>query len=647
MIPTKRTKQYTAIFRVGSVRNLRGWKRYVFMWIGFLMALYQVWIILYPSLDPITEMAIHLAFILILTFFIYRFSSFEESTIGVLFDLLFILFSASCGIYYTVHSDRIATRTVGIDQLTDWDILFGVLFILLCVEAARRTIGFGIITIALLFIIYALFGHHLTGIWHHHEMTKTEVLDQLAYSFNGLWGSPIAVAASFVFVFVLFGSFLHYSGASQFFFDLSIAIAGRTKGGAAKIAILASAFFGMISGSPTANVVTTGAFTIPMAKKTGYSSRFAAAVEACASTGGSILPPIMGSSAFLMAAVTGIPYTSIAIAAILPGILYYFSLFLMVHLEAIRTNLPVVEGENIPKVKKVLKAGWYHFIPLIVLLTLLLKGTSPSRSGIYAIIVVIIISMFTKRDKFSIQKIIAAASHGAKAAIPISTACASAGLVIAGIMTTGLAGKLNSIILNITAGYLLPTLLLVMIMCIILGMGMPVAAAYILTAMLAAPTLINLGISEMSAHLFIVYFSIISAITPPVAVAAFAAAGIAKENPTRVGFEAIRIGAASLIIPFGFIFHASLLMDGTVIEIVYSVFIMMISLFALSSGIIGYMNGMLKVYERILLVVSSSLIISANMFITILGIILLLFVYFLSKKASLLLGGLNQERNSL
>lgn len=631
MILTRRINLYTAIFKVGSIRDLQGWKRYIFMGTGLLMALYQVGIVLYPSLDPINEMAIHLSFILMMTFFLYRFSSFEDSTIGIIFDLFFILFSASCGIYYTIHADRIATRTVGIDQLTGWDLLFGFLFVLLSIEAARRTIGFGIIAIALLFIIYALWGHYLTGIWFHHEMSKIEVLDQLAFSFNGLWGSPIAVAASFVFIYVLFGSFLHYSGASQFFFDLSIAIAGRTKGGAAKIAIIASAFFGMISGSPTANVVTTGAFTIPMAKKTGYSSRFAAAVEACASTGGSILPPIMGSSAFLMAAVTGISYNSIIVSAILPGILFYLSLFLMVHLEAIRTNLPVVEAEEIPEIKKVLKAGWYHFIPLIVLITLLLKGISPSLTGIYAIAVLIIISWFTKREKFGIQKIIAAASYGAKAVIPISTACAAAGLVIAGIMTTGLAGKLNSIILNITSGYMLPTLLLVMMMCIILGMGMPVAAAYILTAMLAAPTLINLGISEMSAHLFIVYFSIISAITPPVAVAAFAAAGIAKENPTRVGFEAIRIGLASFIIPFGFIFHPPLLMDGTIIQIIYSVSIAMISLFALSSGMIGYMHGVLNVYGRILLLIASVLMVFSNIFINISGIILLLFVYFLSK----------------
>jgi len=595
------------------------------------MALYQVWIVLYPSLDPINEMAVHLSFILMMTFFLYRFSNVKNNASGVIVDFLFILFSASCGIYYTVHADRIATRTVGIDLLTGWDLLFGFLFVLLCVEAARRTIGFGITTIALLFIIYALFGHYLPGIWYHHEMSKIEVLDQLAFSFNGLWGSPIAVAASFVFIFVLFGSFLHYSGASQFFFDLSVAIAGRTRGGTAKIAIISSAFFGMISGSPTANVVTTGAFTIPMAKKTGYSSRFAAAVEACASTGGSLLPPIMGSSAFLMAAVTGISYNSIIIAAIIPGILFYFSLFLMVHLEAQRINLPVVETKDIPEIKKVLKSGWHHFIPLFVLITLLLKGISPSRTGIYAIIVIILISWFRKKEKFGIKKIIAASSYGAKAVIPITNACAIAGLVIAGVMTTGLAGKLNSIILNITAGYMLPTLLLVMMMCIVLGMGMPVAAAYILTAMLAAPTLINLGISEMSTHLFIVYFSIVSAITPPVAVAAFAAAGIAKESPTRVGFEAIRIGIASFIIPFGFIFHPSLLKDGTIIQMVYSITIIMISLFALTSGMIGYMNGVLNVYGRTLLFISSSLMLFSNIFINIIGITLLLSVYFLSK----------------
>ncbi|HLS35298.1 MAG TPA: TRAP transporter fused permease subunit [Bacillota bacterium] len=571
-----------AFLSTGHLKQLSNIEKIIFTVIGVCMSLFQIWAVTIAKIDSMIEMAIHLSFILVLTFFLY---SPSEKVLNNYFakviDYIFIGLAASSGIYYYIHADRISTRIISVDPLTTLDILFGIIFVVLAIEAARRTIGFMIISIALLFILYMLYGHQFSGVLHHREMSFLEVLDQLAFSFNGLWGSPIAIAATFVFMFVLFGTFLQRSGASEFFFQLSIALAGRSRGGAAKIAVIASAFFGAISGSPTANVVTTGAFTIPLAKKTGYSSRFSAAVEAVASTGGSILPPIMGSAAFLMAAVTNTPYHSIAIAALLPAILYYIALFLMIHFEAIRLDLPRADETQIPRVSDVLKRGWFYFIPVLVLITLLLSGYSPSRTGFFGIISIIIISWFQPKKRMKIGEIIQALAEGAKTAIPISSACAAAGLVIAGIMTTGLGGKLSSIILNITSGQLLPSLLLIMIMCIILGMGMPVAAAYVLTAMLAAPTLINLGVGEMAAHLFIVYFSIISAITPPVAVASFAAAGIAKANPTTVGFEAVRLGLVSFIIPFIFVFQPGLLMEGTILDVIITFSVSVLGITAL------------------------------------------------------------------
>src|SRR5690625_2285070 len=325
----------------------------------------------FNKMHPINQMSVHLSLILMLTFYLFTFSKqMKDRFRFFIIDLFTVVIAASCGVYYMIHADRIATRIVGVDTLTTLDIIFGLLFVLLCLEAARRTIGISIVFVALLFIAYALFGHFLGGIWYHRDMSFVEVLDQLAFSFNGLWGSPIAVAASFVFIFVLFGSFLKKSGASEFFFDLSVSLAGQTRGGAAKIAVFASAFTGTISGSPTANVVTTGTITIPMAKKVGYSPRFAAAVEAVASTGGSFLPPIMGSSAFLMAAVTGLNYKSIAVAAIIPALLFYISLFCVIHFEALRLDLPKSNIKDIPPVKSVLKKGWFYFIPVILLVIL-------------------------------------------------------------------------------------------------------------------------------------------------------------------------------------------------------------------------------------------------------------------------------------
>lgn len=614
----------------GSARQLTRGQQIVFISIGLLFSLYQIWSVIFSKMDPINQMSIHLAFVLVLTFFLFHFSNrVPHSKLFTGIDGVFIVLATSCGVYYFIHADRIAMRAVGVDPLTTWDIIFGLIFVLLSIEAARRTIGFAIILVALLFIAYALFGHLLGGIWFHHEMSPVEVLDQLAFSFNGLWGSPIAVAASFVFIFVLFGAFLQHSGASEFFFKLSVAIAGRTRGGAAKIAIIASAFFGTISGSPTANVVTTGPFTIPMAKRLGYSPRFAAAIEACASTGGSLLPPIMGSSAFLMAAVTGISYPKIAIAATLPAILFYVSLFSVVHFEALRIKLPRTEAKDIPKLGTVLKEGWTHFIPVILLVSLLFKGMSPSRTGFYGILAIIIISWFRKEGRMGIPKVIKAMASGAKSAIPISTACAAAGMVIAGIMATGLGGKLNSIILSITAGQMLPSLLLIMVMCIILGMGMPVAAAYVLTAMLAAPALIDLGVSPLAAHLFIVYFSIISAITPPVAVAAFAAAGIAEENPTKVGIEAVRVGLASFIIPFVFVYDSALLLDGTMVEIIYAFLSTTIGIVVLGCGVVGFFYRATHVLTRTLLITAGLTMIFPSIIFNLLGITIVILLFFM------------------
>lgn len=621
------------ILSEGKSRPLDGWKLQLFIGIGFLMSLYQVWSVIYGKLDPINQMSIHLSLILILTFFLYGFSKkVKPNKILLGTDIIFIILAVSCGVYYTLHADIIATRAVGVDQLTSADVFFGLIFVILCIEAARRTIGFSIILVALLFIVYALYGHLIGGIWYHREMASTEVLDHLAFSFNGLWGSPIAVAASFVFIFVLFGAFLQKSGAGQFFFDLSISIAGRSRGGAAKIAVIASAFFGTISGSPTANVVTTGAFTIPMAKKVGYSPRFAAAVESVASTGGSILPPIMGSSAFLMAAVTGIPYGSIVIAAILPALLYYLSLYSMVHFEALRKDLPRAEAKDIPKLSKVLKEGWFHFVPVILLVGFLLKGYSPSMTGVIGIASIVVVSWFRTESRMGLKKIIEAMADGAKSAIPVSTACAAAGLVIAGIMSTGLGGKLNSIILGLTAGQLFPTLFLVMIMCIVLGMGMPVAAAYVLTAMLAAPTLVSMGVSVISAHLFIVYFSIISAITPPVAVAAFAAAGIAGANPTRVGIEAVRLGLAAFIVPFIFVFEPALLMDGSFFEIAYTMITSSIGVIVLGAGIIGFFYKSTNFLTRTLLIAAGLVMIYPGVISDIIGIVLAVTTILIQRK---------------
>nr|WP_304212679.1 TRAP transporter permease [Fredinandcohnia onubensis] len=623
----------TRAFSEGKKRDLSGPAFKIFISFAFILSLFQIVSVVWGKLDPIQLLATHLSLILILTFLFYSFSKQSGTSATPTFpDYICSFLALGAGIYFYIHAERISERIPIVDPLSTMDIFVGFVFVLLSIEAARRTIGMPIVIIVLIGISYALWGHHLGGIIWHREFSFSEVVEDLAYSFNGLWGSPIAVAASFVYMFLLFGAFLQKAGAGEFFFQLSSALAGRTRGGAAKVAVIASAFFGMISGSPTANVVTTGSFTIPVSRRSGYKPTFAAAVEAAASTGGSILPPIMGSSAFLMAAITQIPYISIVIAAIIPGILYYTSLLAMVHFEAIRLDLPKANKEDIPKVSNVLKEGWYYFIPLVILLFFLLNGYSASSTGFYGVIAIIVVSWFRKKTRMGVKQIFEAMVDGARSSIPVTTACAAAGLVISGIMSTGLGGKLTSVVLGLTEGMLLPTLILVMLICIILGMGMPVAAAYILTAMLAAPALMELGVSLMAAHLFIVYFSIFSAITPPVAVAAYAAAGIADSNPNQVGLEAVRLGLVGFIVPFMFVLEPALLLDGSPIEIFVSFFTAVIGVLALSAGVIGWLKQGTTTVERMLLITSGLLLIYPHVIFSGIGILLFIVVFTLQKK---------------
>ncbi|MFS0824025.1 TRAP transporter permease [Bacillus sp. 1P02SD] len=620
-------------FTEGEKRHLTGPHFNLFIGFAAILSVFQVWSVIWGKLDPIQLLATHLSLILFLTFMYYSFSKKSgTSPSPTVIDYICSFLALGAGIYFNIHAERISERIPIVDPLSSLDILVGFVFVVLSIEAARRTIGMPIVIIVFIGIGYALWGHHLGGLIWHREFSFSEVVEDLAYSFNGLWGSPIAVAASFVYMFLLFGTFLQKAGAGEFFFQLSTALAGRSRGGAAKVAVLTSAFFGMISGSPTANVVTTGSFTIPVSKRSGYKPSFAAAVEAAASTGGSILPPIMGSSAFLMAAITQIPYISIVIAAIIPGILYYLSLLAMVHFEAVRLDLPKAKKEDIPKVSDVLKGGWYYFIPLVVLLVFLLNGYSASRTGFYGVLAIIFVSWFRKKTRMGVKQIFEAMVDGAKSSIPVTAACAAAGLVISGIMSTGLGGKLTSVVLGLTEGMLIPTLFLTMLICVILGMGMPVAAAYILTAMLAAPALMELGVSLMSAHLFIVYFSIFSAITPPVAVAAYAAAGISDSNPNQVGLEAVRLGIVGFIVPFMFVLEPALLLDGSLVEIILAFITAVVGVVSLSAGIIGRFQTETNVLDRTLLIISGLLLIYPHILFSSLGIIVFIFVIILQKK---------------
>jgi len=613
----------------GKCLDFQGTPALILKIIAITMSFYQIWEVLLGALDPIQHESIHLAFILVLTYFIYTPSKSINIKKITIMDILCIILVIASAIYFFLNTERIVTRAPMFDPLSNWDIFFGIIIVVLSFEGVRRTLGGPITFVILVFFLYIFFGHHLGGLLWHRKLNLMDIVDQLTYTLNGIWGSPIAVSSTFVFMFILFGSFLREAKAGDFFFKISNAIMGKSIGGGAKVTIVAAALFGMISGSPTANVVTTGSITIPLTKKLGYKSTFSAALAAVACTGGSIMPPVMGSAAFLMATVAGIPYVEICIAAIIPALFYYLSLLAVVHYQAKKDNLKSLPPDKIPKLLNVIKTEGYYFLPFIVVIAALLEGRSPSMTAIYGIITIMIISWFKKDTRMTFAKIMKALERGAIIAIKVTTACAGAGMVIAGIMSTGLGGKVAAIILNVAGSNLSLTLIVVAIICIILGMGMPVAAAYVITAMLAVPALIQLNVSTMAAHLFVVYFAVISAITPPVAVAAYAAAGISGSNPNTVGFTAVKLGLAGFVVPFMFVYNNSLLFEGSIFNIIFSFIIGALGLCSIAIAIVGYFSENLLLWERfIFFVFGICFIIKPGLISIFAGVFIMLF-YFL------------------
>lgn len=577
--------------------------------IAIVMSIYQLWQSTFSKIQPLLHYSIHLTFILILGYLLYAPYPDSDRNKVTKLDYIIAIIAMIAGVFYSSQVGRYLLRWPQVDPLSVIDVIVGILIVVFVIEATRRTMGMVLPLISIVFMLYAFFGHKFPGILFHRNIIPIDVLDQLVFTTNGIFCSPIAVASTYVFLFVLFGSFFANSGAGDFFFKLSQAVAGKYAGGAGKVAIVASALFGTINGSPTANVVTTGSFTIPMMKQIGYSPLFSGAVCAVASTGGGILPPIMGTAAFLMVEMAGIPYKDIAIAAAMPGLMYYLALGFMVHFRAKKTGLKGMDPKELPPAGKTLWEGLPFMIPLVVLVVMLMKGYTPSLAAVAGIIAVIVASWFKKETRMGLKTILKSLEEGALQSVVISLSCAIAGIVINGLMITGLSGKIASLVLSVGSGNLLFALIITAVLCIILGMGMPVAAAYALTASLAIPSLYELGVAPMSAHLFVVYFSTLSAITPPVAVAAYAAAGIADADASKIGWVACRLGIVSFIVPFMFVFQPKLLINlaDFGLDSIWVILTSLIGVFAISAGIEGWMKTTINGIGRIGLIGSGLL----------------------------------------
>ncbi|MBP1157184.1 TRAP transporter 4TM/12TM fusion protein [Paenibacillus sp. PvR098] len=524
------------------------------------------------------------------------------------------------------------TRWPSVDPLSMWDITFGVMLVLLVLEATRRSLGPGLTSLVLLLIAYSLWGHYLPGEFYHQQITMTSFVEQMVLTYNGLFSSVTRIAATYVFMFILLGSFLEYSGITNFFNQFSLAIAGRATGGPAKIAVISSGLYGSISGSPSADVATTGSFTIPMMKKMGYQKKEAGAIEAVAGTGGSLLPPVMGSAAFIMSDMTGLAYSAIAVAALIPALLYYFGAYMQVHFLSASKGMSGVPSEDIPRLKDVLFKSGYYLIPIIILVYLLLDGYSLAYAAAIALLSTIVVSWFKKETRMGVKHILDAIAAGTLRIAALAAAVGAASLVVGGLTVTGLSNKFLSIILGISGDSIIIALLLVMLVCLLLGMGVPTPAAYMLTAAIGGPLLISLDIPLMAAHMFIMYYAVLSAITPPVAVAAYVAAPIAQENPMSIAWEACKIGVVSFIIPFMFIFNPPLLMEGAWYEIIIASCIAIIAITAFTSAVSGFLFHPVNALNRVLLLVTGVLLIFTHWLVIVLGLLMAFIVFGLNYK---------------
>lgn len=529
--------------------------------------------------------------------------------------------------FYVIFNFETYTTTMQNNMMTKELYVFGIIITLLVLEAGRRMLGNVLPIIAIVAIIYALMGDKIPGLFGHRGYSMQRVVLSI-FSDRGVYGTPIGTSATNVYLFLLFAAFLSVSGADIIFQNIAIAAAGRKRGGPAKMAVIASAFFGTISGSCVANVVSTGAFTIPLMKRNGYPKKFAGAVEAVASTGGQIMPPIMGAAAFVLSDVAGVPYAEVCIAAILPALMYYICLVKMVDLEAVKHNLAGLSEDEVPNLKESLARGMKLFIPVGVLLFMMLgMKTTPMKAAIFATAAILVTGVLDSKDRMTVKGVVDGAVAAGKSLCSVVAACSTAGIVVAVFSLTGLGLKFSNFIVQLGSNSLIPSLILAMLVCAILGMGLPTTAAYIVCATAIAPALTGLGLPILAAHLFLLYFASISAITPPVAVASYAAAGIAEENPMKVGLQAVKLGITGFIRPFAFALNPDYITFGWNLQTLLTWISGMVVCYSLAIMLQGYVESRITVLERLAYLVVIVLAITPYMVNSLIGFLLFAALY--------------------
>ena len=537
------------------------------------------------------------------------------------YDWILMLAGAAAFFYVVVNAHSLTVR-LGMSQVRPYEIAIGVVGILTLLELCRRAVGIPILCVAGVFMGYALY--YYAGIKHlSAAATVRNVTVSLFYKVQGggILGTPIQVCAKFILVFIIFGAFLERTGIAQFFIDLANSLVGRFSGGPAKVAVISSALCGMVSGSSVGNTVTTGSVTIPMMKKTGYKPEFAGAVEAAASTGGQIMPPIMGAAAFLMAEYVGVPYSNIIVRAILPAVLYFLGIFICVHLEAQKLGLKGIPRDQLPKLKDLVKK-LYLLIPLILLVYLVSSGRNTMAfAAAISIVAAIVVSLFNKEARMTPQLFFQALANGAKSSISVASACGIAGIIAGCISMTGLASQLITAIITIANGQKIIALFFTMLCCIVLGMGVPTTANYCIMASTCAPILIQIGVPTIAAHFFVFYFGIVADITPPVALAAYAGSAIAKSKPMKTALNATKLAIAAFVVPYVFALNpAMLLVDTNAFEVVQVIISSIAGIIAIGAGLEGYLKGDLAWIFRIVIIAAGLLLLVPGTLTDVIGI---------------------------
>ncbi len=585
-----------------------------------ITSIIHIWYNSFGLIDILKKNSIHLSLmmgIIFLTRPAFRRSPKDKPSI---IDWILFFLTITCGIYFLVVYNRFVNSVM---QLNLLDIIYGIILFALIIEGSRRTVGIPLTLLSVIFLIYIYFGPYMPGIFIHQGFNLKRILIRMSFTSEGVLGIAIMISASYVFMFILFGSFLKVTKASDFFNDIASALTGQSRGGPAKIAIVASALTGTISGSSQANVATTGSFTIPLMKSLGYKPYFAGAVEAIASTGGILMPPVMGAAAFIMSSYLGIPYNKIMIAGLTPAILYYFTLYHMVDLGALKWGLSGVSKDKLPLIKEVLLDKGHLAIPLVLIIFFLIIGYSPLIAAFIGIVSVLIVSSFRKNTRLSIKDIIFALNEGARNAAPIAMICGIVGFIIGSVGMTGIGQIIGNSIVRLAEGNLFLTAFLCMITAIILGMGLPGVACYIVTTTIAAPALVMMGVPRISAHFFAFYFGTMSAVIPPVALTSFTAATIAKANPNKTALTGLALGSAGLLLPYMFIYNPVLLfINFNWLNYLYSLLCAAVGLYSISILIIGYLKVKLTVLERVYFGVVAALLINPILISRVIGLIM-------------------------